>query len=314
MPTGPTLLTRGACADAVLSTRTAAGLSARALVGGLVDAFPRSWRNKVRFNLLEHCRTPAAAWLLADSMLGATQIPIPFGGWSVVSCNEGLLEGGLLGPLLYCLSRTEIICPVISKQLGVPVPGVSLALPGDKVPALAHCDDLACLGNESSRFQAGPCRLTRSSCVVVSGWRGVRLGQVVLQAVHASDESKSATIRFRPDLLRRLDSDLQLQRQPIPSTRVKVYLGFLFDEALKMLPNRAKRIGAGWAAGKKLIPHVRSGVIAWHAFVDRLESDVLPARGRSSSHARTAGKQRWVRSGSGSWAWPSACRHGAPMR
>ena len=97
-----------------VNTRAAArielGVGMVALMGDLVGAFPKSWRELLIVLAALAAHVVGSQLVLLKEFLRNTSIEVTCSGESIFDINSGIPEGGMLGPLLYIVHCKYVIC------------------------------------------------------------------------------------------------------------------------------------------------------------------------------------------------------------
>ena len=87
----------------VAAFRLHMGVGMVALMGDLVGAFPKSWRELILVLAALEAQVSGSRLVLLQEFLKNTAVEVSCSGRSVVPTDSGLPEGGMLGPLCYPL-------------------------------------------------------------------------------------------------------------------------------------------------------------------------------------------------------------------
>ena len=87
----------------VAASRLQAGMGMVALLGDLVGAFPKSWRELIVVIANLEAQVTGSRIVLLKEFLRHTSVEVSYSGQSRVTTTSGLPEGGMLGPLCYPL-------------------------------------------------------------------------------------------------------------------------------------------------------------------------------------------------------------------
>ena len=229
-----------------------------------VHAFPRAWRDCVRFPASDVAGFRGRKWFQLDKWPLPSAVCVSLAGDSVVSVPEGLPEGGYIGPSKYCMLPDRLAAEFDQRGLGaVIVDGGGGAV---RVPCLLHCDDQFWIAGcgEELRVMAG----------IGEAWCDLSGNEY-----HAKDEGEAALIAFRPDLVRTPDVRPSLHGKVVPKATTKVYLGVPFCEDLSLRPHLDACAATARACAKPLVAQVAAGEIPWPIFVELLCSIAMTSSG-----------------------------------
>jgi len=119
----------------VAAFRKSLGVGMVALMGDLVDAFPKAWRELIVTLAKLEAQVQGSRLLLLREFLKHTTEEVSYSGRSVVTTDSGLPEGGMLGPLCY-----PLLPRVLDKSLQAAGMGIGVGVPVGKRARLVECN------------------------------------------------------------------------------------------------------------------------------------------------------------------------------
>ena len=98
-----------------------------ALMGDLVGAFPKTWRELVVVLAKLEAQVSGPRLVLLAAFLRNTAVEVSYSGCPVVETESGLPEGGMLGPLCY-----PLLPQLLDKSLAAAEAGVAVHIPRER--------------------------------------------------------------------------------------------------------------------------------------------------------------------------------------
>ena len=257
----------------IAAARVELGVGMVTLMGDLVGAFPKSWRELLIVLAALAAHVVGSQLVLLKEFLRNTSLEVTCGGESIVDIHSGIPEGGMLGPLLY-----PLLPNMLDKMLHAAGAGIGIGTPAASLAELVRHDALdpasaaVFAKADAASQQRGHILLVADdqifpeSCLlrlqahadIVSEW-----ADAVRQEYHVASPDKTTVLQVgaaaRPDVYNQ--SPVMLSRSPVPCALKKKWVGVLWDHLLTFQPFQLERMGAARGAFKPLAGLAAEGVV-----------------------------------------------------
>ena len=252
----------------VAAARLHMGVGLVALLGDLVGAFPKTWRELVVIIACLEANVTGSRLMLLKAFLRHTAVEVSYSGRSVLETGSGLPEGGLLGPLCYPLLPLLLDKSLAAAGAGVGVDvsveqvlGLS-ALSPESAPALAASDRCASqrlhilhIADDQIIPESSTAKLQEAANLATE-WAAA-----TGQEYHVDHPDKTAVLLVGQAALPQVYErcPVMLAARPVPCVLSRKWCGITWDALLSFIPFLEARIGAAREAFNPLCALVREG-------------------------------------------------------
>jgi hypothetical protein len=248
-----------------------AGPGMLALLGDLVGAFPKAWRELIIVLANKEAKIQGSRLVLMRELLRNTAVEVSCSGNSVVDTWSGLPESGLLGPVGYPLLPRLLDKSLEAAGAGIAVdvhPNIHESVRGQEAlrptsaAALSAIDATAVLKlhilliADDQILPASNIESLRKSADLADAW-----ASMTGQEYHVDKPDKTAVLLLGQAAKQEVyeSAPIMLGGKPVPSTLIQKWCGIIWDAWLSFIPFLEARVAAAWTAAKPLIALARKG-------------------------------------------------------